>query len=188
MIASILACIPLTFYYSFANAYLNDLHINNAGAMMTLGQWAELVMLLAMPVLFRFVSIRGVLLIGLASWALRYLLLGYGNADSRIWMFYLAILLHGACYDFFFVAGQLYTDQEAPSHLRNSAQGFITFATYGIGMYVGSVLSGVARDYFPDWQSFWMSSAAMSGAIMLLVLFFFRSKAMIRAGQKEAAA
>lgn len=181
VIASILACIPLTFYYSFANAYLNDLHINNAGAMMTLGQWAELVMLLAMPLLFRFVSIRGVLLIGLASWALRYLLLAQGNATSGIWMFYLAILLHGACYDFFFVAGQLYTDQEAPGHLRSSAQGFITFMTYGVGMYIGSVLSGVARDYFPTWQSFWMSSAAMSAAIMLLVLFFFRSKVMIQA-------
>jgi nucleoside transporter len=181
VVASVLACIPLTFYYSFANAYLNDLHVNNAGFMMTLGQWAELFMLLAMPVLFRYVSIRGVLLIGLASWALRYLLLAYGNAGPGIWMFYLAILLHGACYDFFFVAGQLYTDQEAPGHLRSSAQGFITFATYGIGMYVGSVLSGVARDYFPTWQPFWWSSTIMSAAIMLLVLFFFRTHAMIQA-------
>lgn len=184
IVASILACIPLTFYYSFANAYLNHLQVNNAGFMMTLGQWAELFMLLAMPVMFRFVSIRGVLLIGLASWALRYLLLAYGNADAGIWMFYVAILLHGACYDFFFVAGQLYTDQEAPGHLRSSAQGFITFVTYGIGMYIGSVLSGVARDYFPTWQSFWLSSAIMSGAIMLLVLFFFRTSAMIRAKEK----
>lgn len=187
IVASILACIPLTFYYSFANAYLNDLQVNNAGFMMTLGQWAELFMLLAMPVMFRFVSIRGVLLIGLASWALRYLLLAYGNADAGIWMFYVAILLHGACYDFFFVAGQLYTDQEAPSHLRSSAQGFITFVTYGIGMYIGSVLSGVARDYFPTWQSFWLSSAIMSAAIMLLVLFFFRTNAMIRAKEKATA-
>ncbi len=181
VIASILACVPLTFYYSFANAYLNDLHVNNAGFIMTLGQWAELFMLLAMPLLFRYVSIRGVLLIGLASWALRYLLLAQGNASSGIWMFYAAILLHGACYDFFFVAGQLYTDQEAPGHLRSSAQGFITFMTYGVGMYIGSVLSGVARDYFPTWQSFWLSSATMSAAIMLLVLLFFRSKVMIQA-------
>lgn len=180
IIASILASIPLTFYYSFANAYLNDLQVPNAGFMMTLGQWAELVMLLAMPVMFRFVSIRGVLLIGLASWALRYLLLAYGDASAGIWMFYIAILLHGACYDFFFVAGQLYTDQEAPGHLRSSAQGFITFVTYGIGMYVGSVLSGVARDYFPDWKTFWLSSTIMSAAILLLVLLFFRSRTMIR--------
>jgi nucleoside transporter len=191
VIASILACIPLTFYYSFANVYLNDLQVSNAGFMMTLGQWAELFMLLAMPLLFRYVSIRGVLLIGLASWALRYLLLAQGNAGPGIWMFYVAILLHGACYDFFFVAGQLYTDQESPAHLRSSAQGFITFMTYGVGMYIGSVLSGVALDYFStasasgvvtrNWQSFWMTSAAMSAAIMLLVLFFFRSRTMIQA-------
>jgi MFS family permease len=141
-------------------------------------------MLLAMPVLFRFISIRGVLLIGLVSWAVRYLLLAYGNSTSGIWMFYLAILLHGACYDFFFVAGQLYTDQEAPSHLRNSAQGFITFVTYGIGMMIGSVVSGYARDYFPDWKQFWLLSTTMSAAIMLLVLLFFRSRTMIRAKER----
>jgi nucleoside transporter len=184
IIASILACIPLTFYYSFANAYLNDLNVPNAGFMMTLGQWAELVMLLVMPALFRVVSIRGVLLIGLASWAARYVLLAFGNADAGIWMFYLAILLHGACYDFFFVAGQLYTDQEAPGHLRSSAQGFITFVTYGIGMFVGSVLSGVARDYFPTWESFWLSSALMSGLIFLMVFLFFRTKVKIRAKER----
>jgi nucleoside transporter len=186
VIASILACVPLTFYYSFANAYLNDLHVNNAGFMMTLGQWAELFMLLAMPVLFRYVSIRGVLLIGLASWTLRYVLLAYGDAGPGIWMFYIAILLHGACYDFFFVAGQLYTDQEAPTYLRSSAQGFITFVTYGVGMYVGSVLSGVSRDYFPTWQSFWLSSAGMSFVILLLILLFFRSRVKIRAQQSSA--
>jgi nucleoside transporter len=185
IIASILACIPLTFYYSFANAYLNDLKVPNAGFMMTLGQWAELFMLLVMPALFKIVSIRGVLLIGLASWAARYLLLAFGNADAGIWMFYLAILLHGACYDFFFVAGQLYTDQEAPGHLRSSAQGFITFVTYGIGMFVGSVLSGVARDYFPTWQSFWMSSATMSGLIFLMVFVFFRTNVKIRAQDRR---
>jgi nucleoside transporter len=186
IVASILACIPLTFYYSFANAYLNDLKAPNPGFMMTLGQWAELVMLLVMPALFRVVSIRGVLLIGLASWAARYVLLAFGNVDTGIWMFYVAILLHGACYDFFFVAGQLYTDQEAPSHLRSSAQGFITFVTYGIGMFLGSVLSGYARDYFPEWQSFWLSSALMSAAIFVMVFLFFRTKVKIRAQDRQA--
>ena len=185
IIASILACIPLTFYYSFANAYLNDLSVPNAGFMMTLGQWAELFMLLVMPALFKVVSIRGVLLIGLASWAARYVLLAFGNADAGIWMFYLAILLHGACYDFFFVAGQLYTDQEAPGHLRSSAQGFITFMTYGIGMFLGSVLSGYARDYFPAWQTFWLSSALMSGLIFLMVFLFFRTSVKIRAKDRQ---
>jgi nucleoside transporter len=191
VIASVLACIPLTFYYSFTNPYLNDVGVVNAAGKMTLGQMSELVMLLAMPAVFRVLSVRGILLMGLSAWALRYALLAYGNPGSGMWMFYIAILLHGICYDFFFVAGQMYTDQEAPAHLRSTAQGFITFVTYGVGMLIGSLLSGGALDYFTktnadgtllrDWASFWLSSAAMSFAITLLVLFFFRSPAKIRA-------
>ena len=105
---------------------------------------------------------------GLVCWVARYLLFAYGNAGPGMWMFYIAILLHGASYDFFFMTGQLYTDQEAPPHLRNTAQGFITFVTYGVGMLVGSLLSGSALDYFShtqngqtvrDWHSFWLSSS-----------------------------
>jgi nucleoside transporter len=191
VIASVLACIPLTFYYSFTNPYLNAVGVENAAGKMTLGQMSELIMLLAMPAVFRVLSVRGILLMGLSAWALRYALLAYGNPGGGMWMFYIAILLHGICYDFFFVAGQMYTDQEAPAHLRSTAQGFITFVTYGVGMLIGSLLSGGALDYFTttnpdgtllrDWPSFWLSSAAMSFAITLLVLFFFRSPAKIRA-------
>jgi nucleoside transporter len=195
VIASILACIPLTFYYSFTNTFLNDVGVVNAANKMTLGQISETALMLAMPFVFRRVSVRGILLMGLGAWALRYLLFANGNATSLVWMFYVAIILHGVCYDFFFVSGQLYTDQEAPSHLRSSAQGFIIFVTYGVGMLIGSLLSGGVLDYFSttgadgvvtrDWSSFWMSSAAMSAAIMLLVLFFFRTKSMIRADQRK---
>jgi len=198
VIASVLACIPLTFYYSFTNPYLNDVGVVNAAGKMTLGQMSEVVMLLAMPIVFRMASVRGILLMGLGAWALRYVLLAYGDPGPGMWMFYLAILLHGVCYDFFFVAGQLYTDQEAPPRLRSTAQGLITFLTYGVGMLIGSLLSGYALDYFtttrPDgtlvrnWPSFWLSSASMSFAIMLLVLFFFRSRVRIRAEQTARAA
>jgi nucleoside transporter len=191
VIASVLACIPLTFYYSFTNPYLNDVGVVNAAGKMTLGQMSELVMLLLMPVVFRILSVRGILLMGLSAWALRYVLLAYGDPGPGMWMFYLAILLHGICYDFFFVAGQLYTDQEAPPHLRSTAQGFITFATYGVGMLIGSLLSGGALDYFtttaPDgslgrnWTGFWLSSATMSFVITLMVFLFFRSSKKIRA-------
>ena len=109
-------------------------------------------------------------------------------------MFYLAIIMHGVCFDFFFVTGQLYTDQQAPSHLRSTAQGFITAMTYGVGMLIGSFLSGYVLDYFSrtsatgvitrDWSAFWLTSASMSFAILLLVFFFFRTNARIRA--KEA--
>lgn len=189
VIASVLACVPLTFYYSFTNAYLNEVGVENAAGKMTLGQISETAVMLAMPLIFRFVSVRGVLLIGLLSWAVRYVLLAYGNPGSGMWMFYAAIILHGICYDFFFVTGQLYTDQEAPAHLRSTAQGFITFLTYGVGMWVGSMLSGYLVDYFTtsvggqvirNWRGFWMSSATMSFVIMLLVFLFFRSNEKIR--------
>ena len=190
VIASILACIPLTFYYSFTNTYLNDVGVVNAAGKMTLGQFSEVAMMLAMPIAFRLVNVRGILLLGLTAWALRYVLLAFGDPNAGVWMFYLAILLHGVCYDFFFVAGQLYTDQAAPAHLRSTAQGFITVVTYGVGMLIGSLLSGGALDYFSttsggevvrNWVSFWLSAAAMSFAITLLVLLFFRSKARVGA-------
>ena len=193
VIASILACIPLTFYYSFTNAFLNDVGVENAANKMTLGQISETALMLAMPVVFRLITVRAILLIGLGAWALRYVLFAAGDPGPGMWMFYAAIILHGVCYDFFFVSGQLYTDQEAPSHLRSSAQGFIIFVTYGVGMLIGSLLSGGVLDYFStttatgverDWDSFWLSSAAMSAAIMLLVMLFFRTNAKIRADQR----
>jgi nucleoside transporter len=190
VIASILACIPLTFYYSFANAYLNDVRVVNAAGKMTLGQMSEVGFMLAMPLLFRALSVRAILLLGLVAWTVRYLLFAYGNPGDGMWMFYVAILLHGVCYDFFFVTGQLYTDQEAPAHLRSTAQGFITFVTYGVGMLMGSLLSGGVLDYFStaaggvvtrNWTSFWLSSAIMSFGIALIVLLFFRTSKKIEA-------
>jgi nucleoside transporter len=189
-IASILACIPLTFYFSFTNAYLNSLHVPNAAGKMALGQASEVVMMLLMPFILRRVSVRGILLMGLLAWSVRYVLLAYGNPDSAIWMFYLAILLHGICYDFFFMTGQLYTDQEAPSNLRSAAQGLITFLTYGVGMLIGSLISGRTVDYFShtvgtevvrDWRAFWMTSALSAFVILVLVAVFFRSRAKIEA-------
>jgi nucleoside transporter len=189
-IASILACIPLTFYFSFTNAYLNSLHVPNAAGKMALGQASEVVMMLLMPFILRRVSVRSILLMGLLAWSVRYVLLAYGNPDSAIWMFYVAILLHGICYDFFFMTGQLYTDQEAPSNLRSAAQGLITFLTYGVGMLIGSLISGRTVDYFShtvgtevvrDWRAFWMTSALSAFVILVLVAVFFRSRAKIEA-------
>jgi len=166
----------------------------NAAGKMTLGQVSEVGLMLAMPLVFRLLSVRSILLAGLMAWGVRYLLLGYGNPGAGVWMFYAAILLHGICYDFFFVTGQLYTDQEAPAHLRSTAQGFITFVTYGVGMLIGSLLSGTALDYFTDeagrrnWTGFWTSSALMSFAIMLLVLIFFRSGRRIEASSPQGTA
>ena len=128
-----LACIPLTFYFSFTNAYLNAVGVVNAAGKMTLGQFSEIGMMLVMPFMFKKVNVKGVLLAGLFAWTLRYLLLAYGNAGSGMWMFYVAILVHGICYDFFFMTGQMYTDQKAPAHLRGTAQGLITFRDVWLG-------------------------------------------------------
>jgi len=195
VVASVLACIPLTFYFSFTNAYLNEAGVTNAAGKMTLGQVSEVVMMLLMPFIFKRVSVKGILLLGLLSWSLRYVLLAYGTPGGGMWMFYAAILLHGICYDFFFMTGQLYTDQEAPPHLRGTAQGFITFLTYGVGMFIGSLLSGTAVDFFSttvgttvtrNWTGFWMSSALSAFVILLLVAVFFKSHAKI--GESEPVA
>jgi nucleoside transporter len=188
-IASVLACIPLTFYFSFTNAYLNDVGVINAAGKMTLGQVSEVGVMLAMPFVFRRVSVKSIFLIGLAAWSLRYGLLAYGNAGAAIWMFYLAIIVHGVCYDFFFVTGQLYTDQEAPAALRSTAQGLYTFLTYGIGMLIGSQLSGIAVDYFSThegghvvrhWTSFWLSSSIAALVLFIAIALFFKGHTMIR--------
>jgi nucleoside transporter len=180
IVASVLACIPLTFYFSFTNTYLNEVHVQNAAGKMTLGQASEVIMMLVMPFVLRRITVKGILIMGLLAWSVRYALLAYGNADTGMWMFYLAIILHGVCYDFFFMTGQLYTDQEAPQHLRSAAQGLITFMTYGVGMFIGSYISGGAVDFFTvpggrNWQGFWTSSSIASFVILLMILVFFRS-------------
>jgi len=178
----------LTFYFSFTNTYLNELHVVNAAGKMALGQASEVVMMLLMPFILRRLTVKNILVAGLLAWSLRYLLLAYGNPNGGLWMFYVAILLHGICYDFFFMTGQLYTDQEAPAHLRSAAQGVITFLTYGVGMLIGSLVSGRTIDYFTravggvvtrNWQSFWISSALTAFLILLLVAIFFRTNSRI---------
>lgn len=193
VIASVLACIPLAFYFSFTNAYLNESGVTNAAGKMTLGQVTEILIMLLMPFLYRHLRLKSILLLGLGAWSLRYVMLAFGNAADLMWLFYGAILLHGVCYDFFFMTGQLYTDQEAPPHLRGTAQGLIMFLTYGLGMFLGSLLSGWTVDFFTttegrNWQMFWFSSAASAFAIMLLLALFFRSREKIRTAQPETAA
>jgi nucleoside transporter len=182
-VGSILACIPLTFYFSFTNAYLNEVHVPNAAGKMALGQASEVAMMLLIPFILSRLGVKSILMMGLAAWSVRYLLLAYGNPYGGMWMFYAAILLHGICYDFFFMTGQLYTDQEAPAHLRSAAQGLITFLTYGLGMSIGSLLAGRAVDYFThtiqattvtNWQAFWSTPALVAFFILLLIAAFFR--------------
>lgn len=196
VIASILACIPLTFYFSFTNPYLNDLGVQNAAGKMTLGQVSEVGAMLLMPLIFRKWSLKAILLVGLLAWSVRYGLLAYGNAGAGMWMLYGAILLHGVCFDFFFMTGQLYTDQEAPANLRGTAQGLLTFLTYGVGMFLGSVLSGGVLDFFTtghggaatrNWTAFWLTSGLGAFVIFLLVATLFHSRAKIRSPEESVA-
>ena len=184
VLGSFLVCIPLQFYYAFANPFLNELGVTNAAGKMTLGQMSELVFMLLMPWFFRRLGVKYMLLVGMAAWVTRYLLFAYGNNMALVWMLYGGIVLHGICYDFFFVTGQIYVDQKAPPDVRAAAQGFITFVTYGVGMLIGSWLSGRIVDRYAttvggtvahDWHQIWLVPAAGAGAVLILFALFFRS-------------
>jgi nucleoside transporter len=180
-ISSILICIPLSFYYAMANPSLSDSHMSNVENKMSLGQASEVIFMLLIPIAFTKLGVKKMLVVGLVAWIVRFLCFGYGDGISSEWILYIGIILHGVCYDFFFVTGQIYTDQKAGEKIKNSAQGLITFATYGIGMGIGSKLSGIVLDYYTvnevkDWQSVWMVPAAIAGVVLLLFVFFFSEK------------
>src|SRR5689334_17047864 len=175
VLGSFLVCIPLQFYYAFTNPFLNEIGVVNAAGKMTLGQGSEIFFMLVMPWFFRRLGVKYMLLMGMAAWAARYLLFAFGDNGALVWMLYGGILLHGICYDFFFVTGQIYVDRKAPGDLRAAAQGFIAFVTLGVGMFIGSWLSGVIVDVFTvggtqhDWRSIWLVPAI--GAAVILAIF-----------------
>ena len=168
-ISSILICIPLSFYYAMANPSLTDSHMSNVENKMSLGQASEVIFMLLIPLAFTRLGVKKMLVVGLVAWIIRFLCFGYGDGISSEWILYIGIILHGVCYDFFFVTGQIYTDQKAGEKIKNSAQGLITFATYGIGMGIGSKLSGIVLDYYTvndvkNWQAVWMVPAAIAAS------------------------
>jgi nucleoside transporter len=181
VLGSFLVCIPLQFYYAFANPFLNELNVTNAAGKMTLGQMSEIFFMLVMPWFFRRLGVKYMLLVGMAAWTIRYVLFAYGNNGPLVWMLYAGILLHGICYDFFFVTGQIYVDRKAPGDLRAAAQGFIAFVTLGVGMFIGSWASGRVVDGFVlgpgahAWERIWMIPAAGAAAVLVLFALFFRA-------------
>jgi nucleoside transporter len=185
-IASFLICIPLQFYYAFTNLFLNETGVVNAAGKMTGGQFSELFCMLLIPWFFRRLGVKYMLVAGMLAWAVRYILFAYGGVGDRVWMLWGGILLHGICYDFFFVTGQIFIDRKAPVALRAAAQGLITFITYGAGMFVGSWLSGAVVEHYVvhgagvavahDWRSIWWFSAAASGLVLVLFLVTFKDQ------------
>ena len=177
-IASILICIPLSFYYSFTNLFLTDAGMKNATSNMTFGQFSEAIFILLIPVFFRWLGVKWMIALGMIAWTVRFLF-GYGDAGANLWMLFAGIILHGVCFDFFFVTGQIYTDSKAGVRIQSQAQGMITMATYGIGMWIGTLLSGYVKDHYTindivNWRSVWMVPAAIAAVVLVLFVLFFR--------------
>ncbi|MHA8098363.1 nucleoside permease [Aquirufa aurantiipilula] len=180
-VSSILICIPLSFYYAMANPSLTDSHMQNVENKMSFGQASEVVFMLLIPMAFSRLGVKKMLIVGLVAWVIRFLCFGYGDGISSEWILFIGIILHGVCYDFFFVTGQIYTDQKAGEKVKNAAQGLITLATYGVGMGIGSKLSGIVLDHYTsngihDWQAVWMVPAAIAGLVLVLFILFFSDK------------
>ena len=178
-IASILICIPLSFYYSMTHDFLTDAGMKNVTSNMTFGQFSEALFILLIPFFFRTIGVKWMIAVGMIAWVLRFLCFGYGDAGAAEWMLFAGIILHGVCFDFFFVTGQIYTDSKAGINIQSSAQGLITMATYGVGMTIGTYLSGYVKEFYTvggviQWRSLWMVPAAISLVVLILFLLLFK--------------
>lgn len=180
-LSSVLICIPLSFYYAMANPSLTDSGMTNVENKMSLGQASEFFFMLMIPLAFKRLGVKYMLVVGLVAWIIRFLMFGYGDASTSEWMLYIAIVLHGVCYDFFFVTGQIYTDNKAGERIKSSAQGLITLATYGIGMGIGSKLSGIVADMYTvngkvNWTSVWLVPAGIAAVVLVLFVIMFNDR------------
>jgi nucleoside transporter len=183
IIGSLLICIPLSFYYSFANAFLNETGMQNAAGKMTLGQMSEVLFLFLIPFFFVRLGVKKMLLVGMFAWVARYALFAFGNNGTLVSLLYGGIILHGVCFDFFFVTGQIYVDQTVQRTQRASAQGFIHVVTYGVGQLIGSWAAGAVVDHYAyaqdsatrhHWEAIWTVPAVMAIVVALLFMLFFR--------------
>ena len=181
-LASILICIPLAFYYQNANPFLSEIGTENPTGLMTIGQVSEALFLLLLPYFFKRFGFKMTIIAGMLAWTLRYLLFAYGDTGEQMYMLIIGIALHGICYDFFFVSGQIYTNYKAGDRFRSSAQGLITLATYGVGMLVGFYVAGLITDSYlvqenvHDWKAIWIFPALFALAVLVLFGIFFKNE------------
>lgn len=180
MVCSFLICVPLSFYFSWMNVFMNEMNIPNAAAKMTLGQVSDVVFLLLLPALLLRIGAKGILLLGIGAWAVRFGLFAlFHQSPSALWMLFTGILLHGMCYDFIFVMGRMYVDKRAGEDIRGAAQGLHAIVTLGAGMFVGSWLSGIVAQHYTqgsthDWQAIWLIPAAMAAILVVVFALFFK--------------
>jgi nucleoside transporter len=184
-ISSVLICIPLAFYYSNANPFLSEIGLENATGKMTIGQGSEVLFLLALPIFFTRFGFKKTILVGMLAWVIRYLLFAYGNAGELSFMLLIGIALHGICYDFFFVSGQIYTDSKAGVKYKSAAQGLITLATYGVGQLIGFWVAGYVGDKYKElkatdlagfWNHTWVVPAIIAAVVFFIFLAFFKDE------------
>lgn len=185
LVSSILISIPLAAYYNFTQVFLNDSGFKNIAATQTIGQMSEFIFMLLMPLLFVRLGVKKMLAVGMLAWVVRYFLFSGGAVESVTWMIITGIALHGICYDFFFVTGQIYVDKKAHKKIKGQAQGLIILATYGVGMLVGTQVAGyIFNLYMGDqaqmslehWQAFWRWPAIFALVIMTFFLIFFNDR------------
>lgn len=180
-VASILICVPLAFYYQNAHSFLSNVGMGNVTGKMTIGQVSEVLFLLALPLFFKRFGFKNTIVVGMLAWALRYALFAFGDAGALSFMLITGIALHGICYDFFFVSGQIYTNTRAGEKNKSAAQGLITLATYGIGMLIGFEVAGMITDAYQisegvyNYKMIWLIPAGISAAVMIFFSLLFKN-------------
>lgn len=181
-LASVLICIPLAFYYQNLSPFLTESGVENSTAWASAGQISEVLFMLLLPFFFKKFGFKKTILFGMLAWVLRYLLFAYGNSGELFFMLITGIVLHGICYDFFFVSGQIYTDSKAGEKVKSAAQGLITLATYGVGMLVGFYVAGKITDANViaqgghTWQSIWTFPALFAAGVLVLFALLFKNE------------
>ena len=183
MVSSFLICIPLAFYYQLATKFITTAGLANPAFKMSFGQMSEVFFMLVMPLFFARLGVKKMLLVGMLAWVVRYGLFALGADDGVTWMLIGGIVLHGICYDFFFVTGQIYTDNVAPKAIRSQAQGMLVLFTLGLGMLIGAQVAGAVEVFFTtgegeaavvNWQQLWTGPAIAAGCIFVLFAVMFR--------------
>ena len=194
IVCSLLICIPLAAYYSYAPVFVKDAGLSNPGFKMSFGQMFEVLFIVIMPFLFTRLGIKWMLVLGMFAWVLRYVLFAIAAPDGIFWMIMFGIILHGICYDFFFVAGQIFVDKVSTSAIRGQAQGFLVLTTQGIGMFIGAQIAGWIHNgvvgtggeqMLQQWRMFWFIPAVLAGIVTVLFAILFKEKEPAHASVME---